>query len=416
MTLLRALVRHCTYQSRGLATARSYLPCNDKDLSESQRDVREAVSRICRTFDDDYWLRCDRDHRFPHELHARLAEDGWLGICSPEEYGGSAMGLSEAAVMMQTISESGAGMTGASSVHMNIFGLEPVVKFGTDEQKRRWLTPLIAGKERACFAVTEPTAGLDTLRLTTRAEKDTNGDFIVNGSKVWISTAQVADKMLLLARTTPLDQVTKASQGLSLFYTDLDRDRIQVQEIPKMGRHAVDTNSVFFEDVRIPRGDLIGSEGDGFKMIMLGMNAERILIACEAVGLGFAALRKASNYAAERVVFGRTIGKNQSISHPLADIWVRLEAARLLCMSAAKLYDQGLVTGEYSNACKYLAGETCFSACERAIMTHGGMGYAQHYHVERYLRESWIPRIAPVSPQMCLNYISERVLGLERSY
>lgn len=402
---------------RGYATtATTYLQNEDKDLTESQRSVREAVGRICSTFDDAYWLDCDTAHRFPHELHAKLAADGWLGICSPAAYGGAEMGIADAAVMMQTIAESGAGMTGASSVHMNIFGLEPVVKHGTAEQKQRWLTPLIAGKERACFAVTEPTTGLDTLRLQTRAERDANGDYRVSGSKIWISTAQVADKMLLLARTTPLDRVKKPSEGLSLFYTTLDRSKVQVSEIAKMGRHAVDTNSVYFDDFHIPAEDRIGREGDGFRLIMLGMNAERILIACEAVGLGFAALRKASQYAGAREVFGRTIGKNQSIAHPLADAWVRLEAARLLCMSAARQYDAGHATGEYANACKYLAGETCFTACERAVMTHGGMGYAREYHVERYMRESWIPRIAPVSPQMCLNYIAERVLGLEKSY
>lgn len=298
---------------------------------------------------------------------------------------------------------------------MNIFGLAPVVKYGTEEQKKRFLVPLIAGQHRCCFAVTEPNTGLDTLRLQSTAIRD--GDYyILKGSKIWTSTAQRAEKILILVRTTSLDKVAKASQGLTLFYTDLDRNQVKITEISKMGRAAVDTNSLYYDDWHVPAKDRIGEEGDGFKLIMHGLSAERILLSAEALGLGFAAIRKASLYAAERRVFGRPIGQNQGIQHPLADSWIRLEAARLMVYQAARMFDEGHSTGEYANSVKYLAGETAFTACERAIMAHGGMGYAKEYHVERYLREVFIPRIAPISKEMCLNYIAERVLGLPRSY
>jgi alkylation response protein AidB-like acyl-CoA dehydrogenase len=298
---------------------------------------------------------------------------------------------------------------------MNIFGLEPVVKFGSDEQRKKWLIPLIQGKEKACFGVTEPNTGLDTLKLQSFAKR--NGDhYLVSGSKIWISTAQRADKILLLARTTPLDQVNKPSQGLSLFYTDMDRTQVQVTEIEKMGRAAVDSNVLFFDGWEVPAEDLIGNEGGGFKMIMHGMNAERILVASEALGLGYAGLRRAALYAKDRVVFGNPIGKYQGIQHQLADSWMKLEAARLMIYQAARMYDAGYESGEYANAAKYLAGEAAFEACERAVLVHGGMGYAKEYHVERYLREAMLPRIAPVSREMIFNYIGERVLGLPRSY
>ncbi|KAJ5225639.1 hypothetical protein N7468_006864 [Penicillium chermesinum] len=397
------------------ARATEYLQNYDTDLTDSQRTVREAISKICAKYPDEYWRKLDESKEFPTDLHRSLADNGWLGICMPQEYGGSELGISEAAVMMQTISESGGGMTAASSVHMNIFGLEPVVKFGTAEQKARWLKPLIAGKERACFGVTEPNTGLDTLRLQSQAKKD--GDsYLLTGQKIWISTAQNAQKILILVRTTPLSEVTKPSHGLSLFYTDLDPSAVQITEIPKMGRAAVDTNSLFFENWRVPASDLVGRENDGFKTILHGMNAERILIAAEALGLGYAALRRAALYASDRTVFGRPIGMNQGIQHPLAESWMQLEAARLMIYHAARMYDAGYTAGEYANAAKYLAAEAAFQACERAVMTHGGMGYAREYHVERYLREVLIPRIAPVSREMICNYIGERVLGLPKSF
>ncbi|KAL4802543.1 acyl-CoA dehydrogenase/oxidase [Aspergillus unguis] len=397
------------------ARATEYLPTNIPGWTESQRTVREAVAAICAKYPDEYWLERDTEHKFPWELYKDLAANGWLGICLPEKFGGSGLGISEAAVMLQTIAESGACMNGASSVHMNIFGLEPVAKFGTDAQKDQWLVPLIQGRERACFGVTEPNTGLDTLRLQSSARRE--GDhYVLNGSKVFISTAQVAEKILILVRTTPLDQVMSPSQGLSLFYTDLDRSVVQVSEIPKLGRSAVDTNSLAFEDWKVPASDLVGKEGNGFQMIMHGMNAERVLVAAEALGIGYAALRRACNYTSERVVFGNPVGKYQGIQHPLAECWMNLESARLVVYLAARLYDEGYTDGEYANTGKFLASEAAFKAAERAVLSHGGMGYAKEYHVERYLREAILSRIAPVSGEMIKNYVGQRVLGLPKSY
>jgi len=387
----------------------------DFSYRPEQEAIRDAMFKVCAQFDDEYWLTRDREGGFPHELHQALARDGWLGICMPQEYGGSGLGITEAAIMMQAISESGAGQSGASAVHMNIFGLNPVVVFATDEQKRRMLPPLIAGTEKACFAVTEPDAGLNTTQLKTRAERQ--GDhYVLSGAKIWISTAQVAEKMLILARTTPLDQVRKPTEGLSLFYTDLDRRFVEVREIEKMGRKAVDSNQVFIDGLRVPVEDRIGEEGRGFEYILHGMNPERILIAAEAVGLGRAALRRATQYACEREVFNRPIGKNQAIQHPLAECWMELEAANLMLLKAATLYDQDKPCGAEANAAKYLAGEAGFKACTTAVMTHGGYGYAKEFHVERYLREVMISRIAPISPQLILCFIAEKVLGLPKSY
>jgi len=387
----------------------------DFALTSEQEAIRDAIARICERFDDDYWLAKDRAGGFPFDFYDAIARDGWLGICIPEEYGGSGLGIAEAAIMAQTIAQSGAGMAGASAVHMNIFGLNPVVVFANGEQKQRWLPPIAQGKAKACFAVTEPNTGLNTTQLKTKAER--RGErYIVNGQKVWISTAQIADKMLLLARTTPLDEVTKPSDGLSLFYTDLDRNHVLAREIEKMGRKAIDSNELFIEDLEIPIADRIGEEGLGFKYILHGMNPERILIAAEAVGLGHAALTRAAAYAKERVVFNRPIGQNQSVQHPLARNWMDLEAARLMVMQAAWRYDQGLECGAAANAAKYLAAEAGREACQTAVMTHGGFGYAKEYHVERYLREIMIPWLAPVSPNLILCYIAERVLGLPKSY
>ncbi|WP_077003132.1 acyl-CoA dehydrogenase family protein [Variovorax sp. KK3] len=384
-------------------------------LTDEQQHIREAVSRICADFDADYWLEKDRHGGFPLDFHQAIAKAGWLGICMPTEYGGSGLGVAEAAIMMQAISESGAGMSGASAIHMNIFGLNPVVVYGTEAQKRRMLPPLIEGREKACFAVTEPNTGLNTTQLKTFAKKD--GDrYLVSGRKVWISTAQVTEKMLLLARTTPLDAVKKPTQGLSLFYTNLDRRYVEVREIEKMGRKAVDSNELFIDELPVPAEDLIGVEGEGFKQILHGMNPERVLAAAAAIGLGRAALRRAAAYANERIVFDRPIGKNQGVQHPLAKCWMELEAASLMVMNAAWRYDQGLECGAEANAAKYLSGEAGFRACENAVLTHGGFGYAKEYHVERYMREAMLLRIAPISIQLIMCYIAEKVLGLPRSY
>jgi acyl-CoA dehydrogenase len=387
----------------------------DFSLTEDQQNIREAILKHCSQFSPEYWLERDRDGVFPHDFYKSLVDAGWLGIAMPSEFGGSGLGITEAAVMMQAIAESGAGMTGASAVHIPVFSVQPVVLFGTPEQKQRMLPNVVTGKDRVCFAVTEPNAGLNTTELKTRAERR-EGGYLVNGEKIWISTAQVSNKMLLIARTTPLDQVKKKTDGLSLFYTDLDRSKIEVRLIHKMGRHAVDSNMLFINDLFVPEEDRIGAEGQGFKILLHGLNPERVLVAAEAVGIGRAAIARAARYARERIVFNRPIGMNQGIQHPLAKCWAQLEAANLMVMKAATLFDKGQDCGIEANAGKYLAGEFAFEACHTAMLTLGGMGYAQEYHVERLLREVLIPRTAPVSPHMILNFLAEKVLELPKSY
>jgi acyl-CoA dehydrogenase len=385
------------------------------DLTEDQIAIRNAVAAVCTDFDDEYWLRKDREGGFPEDFYSAMAQAGWLGIAMPAEYGGSGLGISEAAIMMEAVSGSGAGLSGASAIHMNVFGLHPVVVHGNEEQKRRWLPPIINGQNKACFGVTEPNTGLNTLALKTMAVR--RGDkYVVHGQKVWISTAQVAHKILLLARTTPLEDVKSKAQGLSLFYTDLDRSKIEVREIEKLGRKAVDSNQLFIDGLEIPVEDRIGEEGHGFEYILHGLNPERVLLAAEATGLGRVALQRAAKYAGERIVFDRPIGKNQGIQHPLAERWVDLEAGTLLYQRAAWLYDQGRSCGAEANAAKFFCAEAGFRACETAVLTHGGMGYAKEYHVERYFREAMLPRIAPISPQLILSFIAEKVLGLPKSY
>ncbi|MGR3550818.1 acyl-CoA dehydrogenase family protein [Pseudooceanicola sp.] len=384
-------------------------------MTPDQQEIREQILRICAQFDDEYWLEKDSKGGFPHDLHRALADGGWLGIAMSEEVGGAGLGITEATIMMQAIAESGAGASGASAIHMNIFGLNPVVKFGTDEQRARMLTPLIAGDEKSCFAVTEPTTGLDTTKLKTMAVRQ--GDrYVVHGQKVWISTAQVADKMLLLARTTRLEDVTDPTQGLSLFYTDLDRTFVDVREIDKMGRKAVDSNEVFIDGLPIPAEDLIGEEGQGFRQILHGLNPERILIAGECIGIARNALQRAAQYAKERVVFSRPIGQNQGVQHPLARAWARVESANLMVMHAAALYDAGESCGVEANSAKLLAADAAVEATEVAQMTFGGFGYAKEYHVERLVREALLFRIVPVTPQLLLSFIAEKALGLPKSY
>jgi acyl-CoA dehydrogenase len=384
-------------------------------FSDDQIAIRDSILKLCEAFDADYWLDCDTTGRFPEEFVAAIRDGGWYGIAMPEEYGGSGLGITEAAIMMQAVTESGAGFTGASAIHLNLFGLNPVVMFGTDEQKRRMLPPLLRGEDSACFGVTEPNAGLDTTNLQVRAERRGDG-YVITGQKHWTSMAQRANKVLLLVRTTPRAEVKRKTDGLSLFYTDLNRDYVEIHEIAKMGRKAIDSNAVFYDGMPVPQEDLIGEEDKGFYYILHGLNPERILLAAEAVGLGRAALRRAVDYANQREVFGRPIGMNQAIQHPLARIWMELEAANLMTFDAATRYDAGEECGAQANAAKYLAAEAGFNACEQAVLTHGGMGYAREYHVERYFREVMIPRIAPVSREMILNFIGEKVLGLPRSF
>ena len=387
----------------------------DFSFTDDQKTIREAVLQHCSAFTDDYWLEHDRSGEYPLDFYQAMAEAGWLGIAMPESVGGSGLGITEAAIMMQAVAESGGGMTAASAIHGPAFGLEPVVRFGSAEQAARMMPPIISGAEKMCFAVTEPNTGLDTTSLRTRAEK-VDGGYRVNGEKIWITNAHVADHMLLIARTTPLDEVKKKTEGLTLFYTRMDRTKIETRIIPKMGRHAVGSNMMFITDLFIPDEDRIGAEGQGFKILLHGLNPERVLLGAEATGLGRVAIKKAAKYAQERIVFGRPIGQNQGIQHPLAKAWMQVEAASLMVFNAAGLYDKGAECGVEANSAKYLAAEAGFEACQTAMMSMGGMGYAQEYHVERYLREVLITRIAPVSPHQIMNYIAERVLELPRSY
>ncbi|KAL4790662.1 acyl-CoA dehydrogenase/oxidase [Aspergillus venezuelensis] len=414
--------------SRRLFSSSARRPIMDlTGFSENQLMVRDAIGGICSNFSNTYWQECDQLERDPKEFHAALAKDGWLGIALPEENGGAGLGISEATMMMQTITQSGAGMAGAQSIHANVYATQPLAKFGNKEQINEVIPNIINGKWRTCFGVTEPNTGLETLKLQTRAELNPQGThYSITGQKIWITCAQVASKMILLARTTPLEEVTKPTQGLSMFCIDIDKTApgLELKKIKKMGGRAVDANEVFFDKYEAPSSTLVGKENGGFRMILHGMNAERCLLAGEALGLGYVALERAAEYANERQVFGRKIGQNQAIAHPLADVYMKLEAAKLATYHAARLYDASRTddsirvhsVGVAANSAKYLAAEAAFTACERAVLTHGGMGYAMEYDVERWLRECLVPRIAPVSREMILNYVSEKVLGLPRSY
>jgi acyl-CoA dehydrogenase len=384
------------------------------DLTDSQLAIVRGLEEICARFGDDYWLARDADGAFPHAFFDTVAAGGWLGILHPEAYGGSGQGILEAGLMMKTIAASG-GFSAASAIHINLFGPNSIVRHGSEAQKRRWLPPLIAGTDKTCFGVTEADAGLDTTAIKTRAER-VDGGYVIAGSKIWTSTAQVANRIMILARTTPREALDSRTGGLSLFYTPLDRKHIEVRRIDKMGRRAVDSNQVFIDKLFVPDEDRLGEEGAGFRYLLDSINPERILFGFEATGIGQDAVRRAARYANERVVFGRKIGENQSIQHPLAESWMELEASGLMAHRAATLYDRGASCGLEANAAKYLAAEAALKACTAAMKVHGGMGYAKEFHVERLLRETFIAVLAPVSQQMVLNYIGERALGLPRSY
>jgi len=384
-------------------------------MNPVRQQIKDSVQSLCDRFDDAYWLECDRNHRWPTEYHNAMKEAGWMGITIPEAYGGAGLGVTEASLLMQVVGGSAGAIAACSTIQAGVFGPHAVTVHGNDEQRARILPGLAAGRDQACFGVTEPDAGLNTTAITTRAVR--KGDrYVVNGQKVWTSTASIANKIMLLTRTTPLDQCKKSTDGMTLFCTDFNRKNIEVQEIEKLGRAAVDSNSIYITDLEIPVEDRIGEEGRGFHCLLDSLNPERIIIAAEVVGLGRRALAKATEYAKERVVFGRPIGKNQAIQHPLAESWMELEAADLMTWHAASLYDSGQPCGAEANAAKYLAAEASFRACDRAVRTHGGFGYAKEFHVERYFRETILPRIAPVSREMILCFIAERVLGLPKSY
>ena len=387
----------------------------DFSLTEEQQAICDEVRKTCAPFDDEYWLEHDRTAEFPVDFHHAMAAGGWLGIAMPEQFGGAGLGAIEAALMMHTVANSSGAMSAASAIHINIFGPHPIVVFGSDEQKKRWLPDLISGSTQACFGVTEPDAGLNTTSIKTRAVRTDSG-YRVDGRKIWTSTAQEADRIMLLTRTTPKEECERPTGGMTLFYTSLDRDYCDVRTIPKMGRASVDSCEVFIDGLAVPEEDRIGEEGKGFQYLLHSLNPERVLIAAEAIGIGRNALARATQYAKDRVVFDRPIGQNQSIQHPLAENWMELEAAWLMTMRAASLYDTGQSCGVEANAAKYLAGEAGFKACTQAVMTHGGMGYAREFHVERLLREVLITRLAPISPQLILCNIAEKALGLPKSY
>ena len=386
----------------------------DFALTEQQELIRKEVAALARSFSLDYWLEKDRKHQYPHEFVKAFAENGWVGLMIPEAYGGAGLGVTEAAIMLHEICASGAGTSGASPIHFYCFPPEPVVRYGTDEMKQRELPRIVSGETIMAFGVTEPNAGTDTSRIQTRAVRE--GDrWIVNGRKVWTTNAQNANRILLLARTSDRDPA-KPLKGMTLFFTEFDRKAISVREIEKLGRAAVDSNEIAIENLEIPEANVVGTVGDGFYHLIDSLNPERIVVGIEAVGIGRAALERATQYAKERVVFDRPIGKNQAIAHPLAHAAAQLEAAELLCLKAAWLFDTGRPCGKEANSAKMLAAEAGFAACDAALQTFGGFGYAREFYVERLWREVRLYKIAPVSQQMALNYLSEHVLGLPRSY
>jgi acyl-CoA dehydrogenase len=378
-------------------------------------DIREGIRRICRDFDDEYWAGCDREHRFPWDFYAAVAKAGWVGIAIPEQYGGGGCGITEASILLEEVAASGAAMNGASSIHLSVFGMNPVVKFGSEELKQRYLPRVASGELHVAFGVTEPDAGTDTTAITTRARRD--GDrYLVRGRKVWTSKAMDAEKVLLLVRTTPLEQCAKRTDGMTLLLADLQRPEVDIKPIEKAGRNAVSSCEVIYDDLPVEVADRVGEEGQGFKALLHGLNPERILIASEALGTGRAALRRAVGYAGERTVYGRPIGRNQGVAFPLAEAHMRLRAAELVIRDASARYDAGLHCGEQANTAKFLAADAGFYAADRAMQTHGGFGYAEEYHVSRYWREARLLQIAPLPQEMVLNYIAEHVLGLPRSY
>jgi acyl-CoA dehydrogenase len=385
--------------------------------STDERDldlVRKSARELARRFDLGYWREKDKKGEYPWEFVKAFADGGWLGAMIPEEYGGLGLGLTESAIMLTEVAASGAGMSGASAIHFYVFPPAPILRHGSAEMKRAWLPKLARGEILMAFGVTEPTAGVDTSRIKTRAEK-IDGGWLVNGQKVWTTNGQNAQKILLLARTSPRTE-DKPLDGMTLFFTDLDRQRITVREIEKLGRVAVDSNELFIDNLEVADDEVVGEVGRGFRYLLDGLNPERTVVGMEGVGIGRAALDLATRYANDRVVFDRPIGQNQAVAHPLADAWIRLEAAELMAMKAAALFDARQPCGKEANAAKYLGAEAGFLACDRAMQTHGGFAYAKEYHIERLWREVRLLRLAPISQEMVLNFISTSVLGLPRSY
>ncbi|AYJ51294.1 acyl-CoA dehydrogenase family protein [Rhodococcus sp. P1Y] len=387
----------------------------DYSSDPTHDDIRAAVKTLCKAFPDDYWMEHDDSHEFPWDFYNAVAEGGWLGLTVPEEYGGGGLGVTEAAIVEREISASGAGMGGCSAVHIGIFGFEPIINHGSEAMKKKYLPRVVTGELHTSFAVTEPDAGTDTTNIKTFAKK-VDGGFLVSGKKVWITKAQEAEKMLLLVRTSPRVEGEKRTAGMTLLFADMDRSKVQIRPIPKMGRNAVDTNELFIDELFVADEDVVGEVGHGFRTILGGLNAERVISANAALGIGEAALRRGTQYAKEREVFGRPIGKNQGIAFQLAEARIRLDAATAVVDKAAWMVDAGLPCGREANAAKYLCAEAGFFAADAALQVHGGFGFGKEFHVERYFRESRLMRIAPISQEMVLNYTAEHVLGLPRSY
>jgi hypothetical protein len=385
-------------------------------LTPAQAEIRRQVATLARGFGWEYWREKDRKAEYPREFVQAFADAGWLGLTIPEAYGGAGLGVTEAVLMLEAICASGAGLSGASPIHFAVFPPMPIIRHGSEELRRRILPEIAAGRLSLAFGVTEPNAGTDTSRIETAARHDGTG-WIVKGRKVWTSNARHSAKMLLLARTTPYEAAgPRKLDGLTLFVADLDPVAVEIREIDKLGRAAVDSNEVVIDGLRIPDADVVGEVGRGFAHLLDSLNPERVLVAAEAVGIGRVALERAAAYARERVVFGRPIGQNQGVAHPLAMAWARLEGAWQLTLRAAWLIDRGEPCGAEANAAKVLAAEAGFEAADAALQTFGGFGYAKEFDVERLWREVRLYKIAPVSQQMALNFLAERVLGLPKSY
>ena len=385
------------------------------ELSEEQLLIRESVVKLCADFPDDYWSKKDTEHEFPWDFYEAMAEAGWLGIAIPEAYGGSGRGITEASLVLEEVAASGAAMNGATSLHLSIFGMHPVVKYGSEEMKQKYLPRVAKGDLHVAFGVTEPDAGTDTTSITTSARLE-GDNYLVKGRKVWTTKALQSEKVLLLVRTTDKEATESRTGGMTLLLADLQRDEVSISPIDKLGRNAVATCEVVYDDLPVLLSDRVGEEGKGFRYLLDGLNAERILIAAEALGIGRAAMAKAVAYANERVVFGRPIGKNQGVAFPLAEAKMRLDAAELMIRKASWLIDNGRPCGAEANMAKWLAADAAFFAADRAVQTHGGFGYATEYHVERYWREARLMKIAPISQEMVQNFVSEHVLELPKSY
>jgi len=383
--------------------------------TEEQILIRESIRKLCSGFPDDYWEQRDREGEFPDDFFKEMAAAGWIGIAMPEKYGGAGKGLQEAAIILEEVAASGAAMNGATPVHLSIFGMHPVVKHGSESMREKYLPAVARGELHVAFGVTEPNAGSDTTSIETFARLE--GDhYIVKGRKVWTTKAIESERVLLLVRTQHKDKVSRKTEGMTLLLAELQRPEVSISPIPKLGRNAVRTCEVVYDDLKVSISDRVGEEGHGFRYLLDGLNAERILIAAESLGIGRAALRRAVQYANERVVFDRPIGKNQGIAFPLAEARTKLDAAELMVRKAAWKLDNNLPCGTEANMAKWLAAEAGFYAADCAVQTHGGFGYAREYHVERYWREARLMKLAPISQEMILNFIAEHELGLPRSY